>query len=386
MANMGIQGDPDWIITVAGQPVMEVTEWEFIDDEKDQSQIKIAVPNPEMTNSGKFKYGDEMDIRFGYVGQLSPKAHLPVAEVKECYATGKAMTIEVIGRDESSKMSGGNNKGNQGKADDAKQLRKTIEANGMKMDGNAKGENSGCKGSCYNESDKALAYRWANSMSAAGQMEAGGGGAAGPTSPLSNESDSNMEGSDATRHGGHTHSSASRWSGDGKGGGRDKNRGKNHDGQKGQEPVTGKLELRGFPTLRAKATVTILGVGPAASGTYYVKKVTHSWKENQGYKTVADLTRGGTGKGGVGGTSPMVMYSDIWKKGSMYVGPRKTNDSPQTTFTYGDGTHLINFEMHIKPQPQRGGGEPKKPSKGMGIDLRKKLEAYEESAGSSAVG
>lgn len=369
--------DPDWIITINGMDVKDyVGEWEFVDDEKDQSHIKVTLANPEMKLSGKFKYGQPLEIRFGYQGELSDPAHLPIGEIKESYVTGKPFTIVVTGVDESSKLSGGNNKGNQGKMDDAKRLRQSLSSRNLKMDGNAKGENSGCKGSCYNESDRAMAYRIGNSLAAERGWE--GGDQEQPENPLGNEQGASSSGSDMQKDGGHTFSSASRWAGDGKGGKRDENRSKNHGGQQNQDPITAKLDLKGYPLLKAKGTVTILGVGEASSGDYYVKKVTHKWKPGDGYKTEAELSRGGTGGKGVGGTPPMVMYADIWKKGTMYVGPRKTKEAPQTVFTFGEGKHLIGFEMTVKPQKNRGGGEPKKGGKGEGIDLRKKLSSYTE--------
>jgi hypothetical protein len=153
-----------------------------------------------------------------------------------------------------------------------------------------------------------------------------------------------------------------------------KNRAGNHANNHSQEPVTGSLTLKGFPTLRAKTTVKIMGVGEEASGTYYVKKCTHTWRIGQGYQTKAELSRAGTGKGGVGDSPPNVMYANIWKQGDFYLGPRKQDDEAQVTFTYGEGRHLIDFTFHVKPQQQKHGGEGK--SEGRGIDLEKKAKAF----------
>lgn len=369
--------DPDWIISINGSDVGRyVREWEFIDDEKDQSQIKVVLANPELVNSGKYKYGQDMSIRFGFRGELSQPAQLPVAEIHEKYSTGKGSEITVTGRDESSKLSGGNNKGNHGKKDDAELLRRILASRGLQMKGDAKGEYDGGKGPLYNESDRAACYRLGNCLSHSGQD---GGGGAPPESPIAGE-DSSIEGESPERDLGWSFSSAAKWPGKGKAGKRDKNRADNHSGRQGQDPITAKLELKGFPSLRAKANVTMQGVGSAASGTYYVKKATHSWRPEQGYRTSAELSRGGTGQGGVGGRPPMVMYADPWEKGSMYVGHRQTDGSSQATFTYGDGSHVISFEFTVRPQKDRGGGEHKKPGKGDGIDLRKRLASYKESA------
>jgi hypothetical protein len=371
-ANMGMQGDPDWIIKIGDYIVQECVEWEFTDDEKDQSSLNIVMPNPDFILNGKFKYGMDMTIRFGYQGNMSPEAYFMVAEIKRSYPGDKVMTITVTGKDESQKMSGGNNKGNQGKGDDKAQLDKNLKANGMTMAGDSKGADAGCKGPCYNESDIDLAYRWGNSMSAAGQMEAAGAsGADGPTSPLDGEGSGNMEGSDVKRHDGLTQSISGDWSGDGKAGDRNKNRQNNHGGQHSQEMITGDLELRGCPTLRSKSNCILAGFGVEDNGAWYVKKCVHTMK-GKGILTKAAVSRGGTGKGGVGGTSPMVMYANIWKKGEMYFGPRQTNGAAQATFIYGADEHVISFEAKEKPQPHRGGGEPKK-GKGKGLLLKKRL-------------
>ena len=385
-ANMSMQGDPDWIINIGGFIVKECIEWEFTDDEKDQSEIRVLLPNPGNILDGKFKYGMDMTIRFGYAGAMSPEAYLPVAEIVYDYPADKGMTVEVIGRDESGKMSGGNNKGNQGKGDDQTQLKQNMKANGLNMSGDTKGADSGCKGACYNESDKALAYRWANQMSAAGEMEAAGSGGGGPTSPLAGEQSSDMEGSGVNRHDGRTTSNPGDWSGDGKGGkDRAKNRQNNQGGQDSQAPITATLKLRGFPTLRAKSNANIAGIGSDNSGTYYVKKVKTEFK-GKGLLGTAELTRGGTGKGGVGGSAPMVMYANIWKRGEMYCGPRKTDVEAQATFTYGMDQHWMGLKVKIKPQKSKGGGEPKK-GKSEGLLLKQRLKptsTADDSGGASA--
>lgn len=369
--------DPDWIITINGMDVKEyVGEWEFVDDEKDQSHIKVTLANPEMKLSGKFAYGQPLEIRFGYQGELSDPAYLPIGEIKESYVTGKPLTIVVTGVDESSKLSGGNNKGNQGKMDDAKRLRQILSSRNLDMQGDVKGEDSNCKGSCYNESDRALAYRIGNCLAAERGWEREDQEQ--PTNPLGSEKGASGGGSGLKKDQGYSFSSASKWPGDGKGGKRDKNRGENHKGQQNQDPISAKLDLKGYPSLKAKGTVTILGVGDSASGEYYVKKVTHRWKPGDGYKTEAELSRGGTGGKEVGGDPPVVMHANIWKKGEMFVGKRKSMESSQATFTFGDGDCVIGFEMTVKPQKNRAGGEPKKGGKGEGIDLRKKLSSYTE--------
>lgn len=385
-ANMGMTQDPDWIIKVGETVIKECIEWEFTDDEKDQSEVRVLLPNPENILDGKFKYGQDMTIRFGYANELSPEAYLPVAEIDYEYPADKGMVIEVIGRDESSKLSGGNNKGNQGKGDDKTQLKQVMKANGLNMTGNTKAaEDSGCKGACYNEPDKALIYRWGNTMAAEDTGSGTTDDSGGPTSPLANSDQAgggSSESGGVNRHDGYTTSHSGDWSGNGKGGeDKAKNRQGNKSGQNAQAPITATLKLRGFPTLRAKSNVTITGVGSDNSGTYYVKKVKHEWK-GKGFISTAELTRGGTGKGGVGGTPPIVLYANIWKRGEIYCGPRKTNGEAQATFSYGSDQHWMGLKVKNKPQPQRGGGEPKK-GKAEGMLLKQRMKPTSTSSGSS---
>jgi phage protein D len=162
-ANQSMDSDPDWVITINGQDVGQwVMEWELIDDEQDQSQIRVVLANPDLVNSGKFDYGQDMEIRFGYKGLLGPKAYLPVAQIKERYPAPGELTIEVIGRDETSKLSGGNNKGNHGNESDENVLKKILESRGLKMGGDAKGVKDGCRYGLMNENDRAACYRLGN--------------------------------------------------------------------------------------------------------------------------------------------------------------------------------------------------------------------------------
>ncbi len=353
-----MSGQPDFVITIDGQDVTGYAQsWSFTDDEEGQSDIEVQLGNPDMKFSGAFDYGQSLQIRFGYDGQMGAAAHLPVAEVKEQYPTGQDPTIVVIGRDESSKMSGEKKKGVKGKDEkDEDVLAKAAKERGIQL---AKQDIEGTKHKkpyVMNENPKELVAKYGRN---AKPKESSGGGGNEPKAPGKGEK------------GGYRFSSAERIPEEGKD--RDKNRGGNHCNQHGNEPITGSLRLKGYPTLKAKGNVTMVGYGSKASGTYYVKKVKHDWSLSGGFLSNADLVRGGTGKGGAGGNPPLVMYADIWKKGEMYYGPRKMEGAAQATFTKDDGKHVIEFSFHLKPQLNRHGGEG---SEGEGIDLRDKGEAY----------
>jgi hypothetical protein len=42
-------------------------------------------------------------------------------------------------------------------------------------------------------------------------------------------------------------------------------------------------------------------------------------------------------------TGPTVVYSELTKPNTVYLGPRKLDDPPQATFNYGDGKYVIKF-------------------------------------------
>jgi hypothetical protein len=374
-ANLEMEGDPSWIITI-GEKVFAawdgdaslLIEAELLEAEQSQSHLEVELANPNKMLSGAFHYGMPMTLRYGYGNQLSPAAQLPVAEVREKYPKSKNRTIKITGKDESTKLSGGSNKGTHGKGDDKEVMESIMKSRGLKLTGNAKGEKSPCGVSLYNESDRAASYRLGNSM---GAESGGGSGGSSPTSPYSSEQSSSMEGTEAERDAAHTFSSPAGWNKIDQYMPRDKNKANNHQGRNSQAPIKGTLELRGVPTLRAMANVGINDVGSAASGTYYAKSVKTKISRKDGYLTTVELERSGYGKGGVGGNPPLIMTANIWQKGEMFLGSRPSNGEAQATFTEGD-RHWINFEYIEKPEPQRGGGEKK--GKGEGLDIRNRWQ------------
>lgn len=391
VANFTYQGDPSWIITIGPMTftswdgnVALLKGWKLKEDEQNQSQIDVTLANPNMILSSVFGYGMPMTLRFGYGMNFSPTAHLPVAQVKEKYSASEHMTITVTGRDDTQKMSGGNNKGNHGKKSDRELIKDLLQSRGLTMSGSSDSVSDGCKGALMNESDRAASYRLGNAQ---GSGASGGSGGSSPASPFGGESSSTMEGQEAQRDGGYTFSSAEGW-GEKKGKGRDKNRGGNHSGRQSQAPIKAKLVLRGFPTIRACGNVGIAGVGSKASGTYYAKTVETEW-ESKGMITTIDMERGGTGSGGVGGASPMIMRANIWQQGEVFLGARQSFGMPQATFIYGQDAFWMDFEYIEAPQSSRGGGEGGQgKSKGESHDLRNRLQpiSTEDSGGAGDTG
>jgi phage protein D len=67
--------------------------------------------------------------------------------------------------------------------------------------------------------------------------------------------------------------------------------------QAGKE--TASMMLRGYPLLKAKATVEVTGVGKG-SGVWYCKTVIQEWNVEHGYITNVSMTKGSGGGGGGG--------------------------------------------------------------------------------------
>jgi hypothetical protein len=65
---------------------------------------------------------------------------------------------------------------------------------------------------------------------------------------------------------------------------------------------TAHMTLRGYPLLKAKATIEITGVGKG-SGKWYCKTVVQQWHVEHGYLTNVSMTKGANGgsSGGSGG-------------------------------------------------------------------------------------
>lgn len=122
-ANQSFHGDPDFIITVDGVDITPlVTSWRLTDGEEGAGEITVTLYNQGMSIGGSFGYGQKLEMRFGYQGQLSPKASVDIVKISEAYTTGSGVTITLSGRDDMYKMTGGSKRGTlkQGESGDSK--------------------------------------------------------------------------------------------------------------------------------------------------------------------------------------------------------------------------------------------------------------------------
>lgn len=373
--------DPDFIITLANNDITEyVQSWELLDDEEGMSTLSVQLSNPDMRNSGLASEWDWLAIRFGYQGDMSGQAGFYVMEITEHYPTSGDLYVSLRAYDQSASQAGDKHKGNLDTNNTKTACEKTIEMSGGKASVQGKGvefKDPSMKCNMMNENAHEAQRKFYHLQKPSGA----GGGSNNPNSPkIERKQSSSSKGPNATgysRSGTGLHNETN--SDDNE---IDKNRMGNDINQNQGEPVTGSLELVGYPWLKAKGCIDVLNVGDKASGTYYVKSVRHKWDPSSGYRTHASLIRSGYGKGGAGQAEPIVYYADIYKKDSIYIGPRKIYSSPQDQFTYGVGGPLISFEMSTKIQSQRGGGG------GGGVaethDLRDAGKAKKEKNGSDS--
>jgi hypothetical protein len=102
--------DPDFIITVNGEDVTKYThEWTLTDSEK-KSSIVVTLKNPDQKLSSKFDTGQEIEIIFGYVGNMGEKVTMDIIKYEEGYSVEeKHDFIKITGKDCLDKTEGDNN-------------------------------------------------------------------------------------------------------------------------------------------------------------------------------------------------------------------------------------------------------------------------------------
>lgn len=54
---------------------------------------------------------------------------------------------------------------------------------------------------------------------------------------------------------------------------------------------------------------------------------------------------------------PTIAYADIYKKNTVYIGPRKVDDEAQAEFTFGDGSYVVHFLYRKSTQDMKRGGD-----------------------------
>ena len=345
------QYHPDFVITIGGQDVTQyVDEWTLDDTEKSISTISATIENKDMRFSGKFTPGSDIEFRFGQVGQMSDKISMRLMKLSEKYE--KSLMITVTGMDDSQKLTQTQCRGCE-KGSPNKIIKKLAEKSGVK---NVDAKTSDSEKSKDKMAPQILLQSGINTRDAmfilannSVSKDAKEGGSQ-PHDQTDTKTKSGEKGAEVKNA-----QMQSGLSGKKK---VDENRLKNAKNRAKSDTITAEIHLIGYPLLKAKANITVLNVGPFASGDWYVQSVHHTWGKKGGYLTNAKLIRGGLGKkGGKSTPAPVVLYADIYKKDSVYVGPRKTDAASQATFYFGDGNHVLSFNWSMNAQNTRSAGK-----------------------------
>ena len=355
--------DPDFVVTIGGRDVTKITKrWSLEDVEDGISSLTVTLANPDGKYSGVFKTEQEISLNFGYhKGEVSSTIRMKIKDKREDFPTKQGPTIRLVALDCTERLVGVTAAGNSDINDVKEILKSIIEGHKMTPDVNVKQpEKMPPVVSVHNQTGYA-AIRWLMGMTECGEKQKSDGedpikgqpefnfGKHFPNAEIVNGDRAIMSMIDA----------GLKSIGD--------IRINNRRNRAGTTTIVGFLEVVGQPMLQAKKCLTVQNVGPEASGKWYVKRLVQEWDVGHGYRTISNLLRPTLGQDGKAIDQPVVLYADIYKKDTVYVGCRKINSESQATFTYGTGENVMHFWWGIKLQRGRGGGEIAK-AKGWAIN------------------
>lgn len=365
------QYQPDFILTIGDTDVTKYLEhWEFEDLEDNLSSLKATIINKDGMFSGKFKHFDKMVLRFGYQGSLGPKVTMEVTEKGENYTT-RGLRVFVTGMDPAHRLVGTTAAGSFLNPSMLGVMKEIAEMHNLKLELKQKNlkdpklETDDHIKAC-NERLIALQRRLARELFKDKKTGTTKGVSASrnPKKPIKNTKQPTKTGSFYGR--------LSNGNKIGRTGGvayKAQEEGLNNtqrnflldlDDGASSASIQGHIELIGVPILRAMQCITVLNVGPEASGKWYVRGVRHEWDVRHGYHTLADLLRGALGKedDSEEASGPIVMRGDPYKEETFVVGERDMNAKSQATFTFGHGDkRIVSFKWSAKVEESKEAGE-----------------------------
>jgi hypothetical protein len=357
---------PDFVITIDGLDVTNLCKkWEIHDIEDAISSATITLVNPSMKLSGQFNAGQTLSMRWGYQNNLSAEIEMEVKDYSENY-DNKGRLIIIKAKDCMQKMVGSNMRGNFEEGTGIQDaIRDITKSHGItEVDfGTAQDpvQPKDWRTNAYGVSSLGAVERLKNYMAnpqnksassdslpvARNQAQSGGGKFKGNTGTGNFQGEACQSRDCQEKEGGE--------------GSPAKNKLDNTTAAAASINIRGHLDIVGKTAIRAKTMITILNVGPQASGDWYVKAANHTWDVKDGYRTRCDLIRNETGKGGGKGSKcgqPIVSHADIYKKNSMYCGPRKYGEGSSGTYTFGSDNPMIeSFKMSVSVSESSGAGE-----------------------------
>ncbi|MGC8718143.1 MAG: hypothetical protein ACP5RW_09135 [bacterium] len=119
--------DVDFVITIDGEDVTDrVVEWSLRDVDEGMSSARVVVSN--VDGSLSVSTGAKLEMRFGYVGDLSDQVELDIRSVHEEFSVNRPRTVVVTAHDVTWMLNGGNVKGDvsEGTGDIGKSIQDII--------------------------------------------------------------------------------------------------------------------------------------------------------------------------------------------------------------------------------------------------------------------
>lgn len=364
---------PDFVIMVGTSTVThDCLSWTVSDKEEGKSSIEVELDNLDSKYSSVIQLGDPISIRFGLMGEMmAQKVTMKLLKYQETFDRG-GVKVKLHGLDDTHQMDNQSGRGQQ-KGGDVKNNADSVAQNaGIKLEhGTTESDmpsvDIGADEPCARTPMKGTSVR--QQVKFLKDQETSG-----KSSPesISGQYDSKVEGATTGNQSQPKTEQQATGSGvrPGKGGDKDKNRMDNARKRADSKTITGKLTMVGYPMVFAKQGITLLNVGPKASGKWYVSESTNKWSRTGGYSTSCSLLRDslGSSKGPGESAQPMMLYANITKPGTAYSGPRKIDAPSQATFTWGDGNYIIHFDWQIdlhsnKGQRKKTGGKTVNPDK-----------------------
>jgi len=374
--------DLDFYITIGGTDVTkDTTSWSLDDNEEKISTITVILVSPDNRYFGKFSTQDEISLSWGSSSNMMGPVEFKVRHIKEQWHKDGAMVL-VRALDWTERLTGLNYKGMFPHGDPVKAAEEALKKAGLKPEVQMKAGKTpkDFKEQANNHSGHRLLDKLqekCSPLSYYGDEEpypevqkadktsgGGGGGVSIKKGP--------------TVHGGTAKSPIDPKAGAGALAKEAKDtmeeyRVGNQAKNAGSLSIRGNLILADYPYMKAKECVTVLGVGGAGSGIWYVASVKHNWNVRSGYHAHCHLLRIDTKKdknktapaqSGSGNAKPMSMkgapivrYAKIFEKNAVYIGPRKLNAGSQATFTVGDGKNVTSWDWTVNVQVPKDSGD-----------------------------
>ena len=351
---------PDFVVMVGSNIVTnDCLSWNVSDREEGKSSIEIELDNLDNKYSPMVNFSDKLSIRFGLMGgEMAPKVTMKLLKYNEIYDKG-GVSMKLVGLDDTHQMDNQSGRGQQKGKEVKPNMDAAAKNANIKIDhkeGEQKIDVAGQEEPCTRTPWKSGITVFDQVNDLLNTMSSGQGKSISDTAGGSSSEGANTGNQSEPKTAQQQTASGIQ---PGKAGEEDKNRLDNARKRADSKTITGKLKIVGYPMIFAKQCITILNVGPKASGDWYVSEAINTWSRSGGYVTNCSLLRDSTGQGkGPGQSSqPMMFYANISQPGSAFAGPRQIDAASQKTFIWGDGNYIIHFDWQIDLHSNKGSAE-----------------------------